>query len=124
MKIGLLRKKNRNREKYHRLNYKDKEVSYEVRKKRRENYITNYPEKYKAKIASQRLPKEQGCELHHWSYNEEHYKDVLELSISDHNLLHRFIVYDQEIKMYRDLNGNVLNKGNHLNLIKKLKETN
>jgi hypothetical protein len=46
--------------------------------------------------------------LHHWSYNEEHYKDVIELEPKTHAFLHRYINYDQEQMMYRvsaNLNG-------------------
>jgi len=65
-------------------------------------FYEKYPEKYKAKNKSQRLKREvKGNHLHHWSYNEEHYKDVIELSVADHNTIHRHIIYDQERMMYR-----------------------
>lgn len=64
-----------------------------------------YPEKDKARIASQRLPNTDGKENHHWSYNEEHYKDVIPLTTSEHRRVHARMVYDQERKMYRGLNG-------------------
>lgn len=75
-----------------------------------------YPEKYKAKIASQRLKKEfENTQMHHWSYNEEDFKDCIELSVADHNLLHRFLIYDQESFYYKDLEGNLLDtKEKHL----------
>jgi hypothetical protein len=50
----------------------------------------------------------EGAEKHHWSYNKEHYKDVIWLSKKDHMKAHRFIKYDQERMMYRDLNGYLL----------------
>lgn len=60
-----------------------------------------YPEKYKASIINQRNPlKESGYELHHWSYNEPHYLDVIKLTVKEHNKAHRFLVYDQERFMY------------------------
>ena len=78
-------------------------------------YKNKYPEKRKAIVVSQRLLREKGEELHHWSYNEEHYKDVIPLTIEDHNLLHRFLVYDKETFYYRDLEGNLLDtKEKHL----------
>lgn len=68
-----------------------------------------YPEKYYAKIASQRIELGfDGAEKHHWSYNQEHYKDVIQLSKKDHMKAHRFLVYDQERMMYRTLNGDLL----------------
>ncbi len=95
--------KKRAREKYFRLGYKDKhKPSYEDKKKAMKKYNEKYPEKLKAKVASQRLEiKIQGNHLHHWSYNDEHFKDVIELTENQHNKLHRYIIYDQERKMYR-----------------------
>ena len=34
--------------------------------------------------------------------------DVIELSILEHNKLHRYIIYDQERMMYRRCDNNVL----------------
>jgi len=97
------KEKARVRERYHRLGYKDKHKPTKENKKRAMNrYRDKYPEKYLAKFKSQRInPKVKGNHLHHWSYNEEHYKDVIELSVADHNTIHRFTTYDQERKMYR-----------------------
>lgn len=61
-----------------------------------------YPEKKEAASYSAHIkPPQQGLEKHHWSYNEEHYKDVIWLSKKYHMKAHRFIKYDQEFKMYR-----------------------
>ena len=46
--------------------------------------------------------------LHHWSYNEEHHKDVIEITPKQHAKAHRFIVYDQERMMYRRFDNNIL----------------
>ncbi len=103
--IELERK--RGREKYYKLGYKNKSKSKSG--KYQKNYRENFPEKYKAKNASQRMKKlDKGNHLHHWSYNEQHYKDVIELSPKHHAKAHRFIVYDQERKMYRRYDNNVL----------------
>lgn len=88
-------------------------------------YKNKYPEKYLAKNKSQRLPCKKGNQLHHWSYNEEHYKDVIELSVSDHALLHRNMIYYQERMMYRNINGILLDtKESHIELLNKLKQQN
>ena len=53
-------------------------------------------------------PETEGNHLHHWSYQEEHAKDVIELDPKKHAFLHRYINYDQEKMMYRvsaNLNG-------------------
>jgi len=47
----------------------------------------------------------EGAEKHHWSYNSEHYKDVIWLSTKDHKKAHRFIIYDQERMMYRRIDN-------------------
>ena len=52
--------------------------------------------------------KTHGNNLHHWSYNDEHFKDVIELNVKDHAMVHRHIIYDQERMMYRDLDGVLL----------------
>ena len=57
-------------------------------------------------------------EIHHWSYNEEHYKDVIHLTKKEHSKAHRFIIYDQERMMYRNLEGILLEtKERHLKYI-------
>ena len=149
------KEKKRGREKYHRLysNNSDKNLDSEYnvifmekeeyikhskivkkqwnilnRDKKRiynNSYKNKYPEKYIARNKSQRLPCKKGNQLHHWSYNEEHYKDVIELSVSDHAVLHRNIIYDQERMMYRNTDGILLDtKDSHIELLNKLKQQN
>lgn len=104
------KEKRRHREKYHRLGYKEKhKPSSEKRRETMKKYRERYPEKYKAKNATQKLPRENNSELHHWSYNDEHHTCVIELSTRDHNIAHRFMIYDQERMMYRRCdNGELL----------------
>lgn len=100
-----------------------KEVNKISKRETMLNYRNKYPEKYKAKIASQKLPRKEGCEFHHWSYNEIHYKDIIELNTKEHGFIHRYMTYDQERKMYRDLDGVLLDtKESHLNNYKKMLE--
>jgi len=97
------KEKERARKKYHRLQYKDKHKPTPERKKViMEKYNNKYPEKVKARnYCSHLKSKIEGNHLHHWSYNDEHFKDVIELSVEDHNIVHRHTIYDQERKMYR-----------------------
>lgn len=96
------RERKRGRDKYYRLNYKERKIDPKLKKKTMEKYIHNYPEKrIIKKYMSSLKPLIKGNNLHHWSYNLEHAKDVIELSIKDHNKAHRFLVYDQEYFMYR-----------------------
>lgn len=103
------KEKERHREKYHRLNYKDKhKPNSEDKKKIDEKYRNKYPEKERARILSRHISTPDGYEKHHWSYNDEYIKDVIFLTIMDHYTIHRFIKYDQGVKMYRDKEGNLL----------------
>ena len=104
----VLKEQKRHREKYYRLGYKEKhKPSFESKKKYIEKYKNAYPEKYKALMKSNRIVSVNGHN-HHWSYNEEHYKDVIDLTPKDHAKAHRFIVYDQERMMYRRFDTNEL----------------
>lgn len=72
-------------------------------------YLNKYPEKSKAKNSSSKLKKPyDDAEKHHWSYNKEHYKDVIWMTKKDHLKAHRFIIYDQERFMYRRCDNFVL----------------
>lgn len=96
------KEKTRHREKYHRLGYAEKhKPTSEAKKEIISRYKEKYPEKQKAKSANGKTPRKQGYHLHHWSYNEEHHKDTIEISVEDHFYLHRHIIYDQERMMYR-----------------------
>lgn len=124
---GFMESENkRHREKYHRLNYKEKhKPSYETKRETMARYKNRYPEKIKAtRSTSGMKPKIKGNHLHHWSYNEEHFKDVIELKPKIHYEIHRFIKYDQNLKMYTDLNGNVLDtKMKHLRYLVEFKKS-
>ena len=94
----------------------------EKEKTRSKLYRERYPEKCKAHGKSQYLPCAIGNQLHHWSYNEEHWKDCIELNVANHALLHRYIKYDQERYMYRNLDGILLDtKQSHIDLLESLK---
>lgn len=102
--------KERHRDKYHRLEYKGKhKPTSESKKIIMDRYKNKYPEKMKAKSLSGKLKAiVNGNELHHWSYRPEHAKNVIELSVKEHNTAHRFLIYDQERMMYRSLDGVLL----------------
>ena len=114
------KEKERHRLKYHRLGYKDlHKPTPEKKKEIIKRYKEKYPEKQLAKQSSNSLtPEIKGNNLHHWSYNEEHWKDVIELSVENHNIAHRYITYDQERMMYRNLSGILLDtKESHIEYI-------
>lgn len=100
----------RAREKHIRLGYKGKyKLTGEKKREARSKYNKKYPEKRKARKSTEKMkPQTQGNELHHWSYNEPHFKDVIELTPIAHAKAHRYMVYDPERKMYRRADNNIL----------------
>ena len=115
-KPGYIEKeRKRGRQKFHRL-YTGKSTH---NPKSQQRWEEKYPEKKAtAKLNCNKLvPK--GFEAHHWSYNEEHQKDVLPLVKKHHMKAHRFMVYDQERMMYRRFDTNELldTKEKHLAFI-------
>lgn len=109
--------KERQRDKYYRLGYKEKhKQTPEEKKVTMDLYRNRYPEKKVAySLCTSLKPSVKGNHLHHWSYNAEHAKDVIELEPKDHYLLHRHIKYDQNTKMYISKHGELLNtKQKHL----------
>ena len=97
----------RGRNKYDRL-YKGIKTNSETRARASINYKNNYPEKQKAKNGAANIECPDGFHKHHWSYNEEHYKDVIILHEREHAKLHRYLTYDAKEKKYRTLEGTLL----------------
>lgn len=98
----------RGRDKYYRLNYINRPINKTEESKYAENWKNKYPEKVKAGSILGRKNKKEGFERHNWSYNEEHYCDIIHLTKKEHNKAHRFIIYDQERFMYRRYDTNEL----------------
>lgn len=115
-------KSNPNRKKERRIETNVQKVKKEIVTKKisSQRFYEKYPEKRKAYSMSGKLKKPfLGAEKHHWSYNEDHFKDVIWLTQKHHSMAHRYIVYDQERKMYRQYDTNVLldTKEKHKNFI-------
>lgn len=106
---GLEKERQRHRDKYHRLGYKEKhkpskEKKLEILRKQR----ATYPEKNRARQKTAKMLRPLGYQFHHWSYKEGHETDVIPLTVKDHYTVHRFIVYDKESFLYKTINGVVL----------------
>lgn len=121
----------RNREKYHRLNYR---VKHKPTKEKKKicilNYKLKFPEKEFAKNQISRWNKKCGLKLkslnlesHHWSYNVLDCLDVIYLNPKDHNFIHRHLIYDDVLFYYRVKKSNKLldTKRKHVTYLKKLK---
>lgn len=117
----VYKERERGREKYHRLNYYEKYAQNRKgsrKMKATRKFREEYPEKYKAYIKTNRMKRESGSVLHHWSYRDEHHTDVIPLPHHVHYDLHRSISYDKYHKMFRDKNGILLSsKDMHINFI-------
>jgi len=116
---GLEKDRARHRDKYYRLGYKEKhKPSPSQNRIYTIKYREKYPEKYYATMAAYKIKISDGNNRHHWSYNEVHREDIIELSAKDHSTAHRFMIYDQERMMYRTLRGVLLDtKLSHMNYI-------
>jgi hypothetical protein len=106
----VAKEKKRGRDKYYRLGYKD---LYKLTPEKKKETIKKYNQKFPEKALARKyteifLTKNSDLHLHHWSYNQEDWLDIIELSIKDHYFLHRYITYDQERMMYRQLDGVLL----------------
>lgn len=105
----VLKEQRRHRDKYHRLNYLEKhKPSVEDRRATSNDYRKKYPEKYHAHVATSKIRSPEGHELHHWSYNEDHFLDYIILKVKEHYKAHRFLKYDKFYKMYRTMDGCLL----------------
>jgi hypothetical protein len=93
--------KERSRNKYHRLNYKEKhKPTRDYKRKMMKAYFDRYPEKRITHAKTNHIKSVNG-NCHHWSYNVEHAKDIFDINKKFHSMIHRYMVYDQERKMYR-----------------------
>ncbi len=116
----VISEKKRHRDKYYRLEYKGLwKPTAEKKKEVIKRYNQRFPEKALAtKYTEIFLIKIEGVHLHHWSYNQEDWLDIIELKINEHYFIHRYIIYDQERMMYRNLDGILLDtKEKHLEYI-------
>jgi hypothetical protein len=112
----VIKERKRGREKYRKLYSGHGKANPDANKRWEEKY----PEKKLAANMSGKLKRPfESAEKHHWSYNEEHYKDVIWMTKKEHNKAHRFIIYDQERMMYRRYDNNILldTKAAHISFI-------
>lgn len=100
----------RGREKYKRLNYKEK---YSDNNFRYTNKYKNLHRHLKAIGLDLK-----GKEIHHWNYNKE--GSVFILSRSHHHRVHKYLALDNNLKIFKDIrNGNILDsKEKHLEYMK------
>lgn len=109
----LEKERERQREKYVRLNYKDKQKVWDAEKEwKNTSAYKNLSRKFK-------MPK--GIERHHWNYNEKFLEDFFALKREDHRYIHKFLILDIEKRIFLTLDGEPLDtKEKHKTYIDKL----
>ena len=90
---GLEKERQRHREKYHRLNYKEMQKVWDKDKP------WNKKQVYKNLRRKFNIPR--GFELHHWNYNDELLEDVVVMTTSEHKKLHRLMELDIDRKIFK-----------------------
>lgn len=102
----------RSREKYHRLNYRQRQ------------YILNKQKYYKNgvyKALHRRLKLKKGQNAHHWNYNYPF--DVFVLDKRFHRFIHRYLTLDEDLLIFKTAEGTLLDsKEKHSEFIDKLEK--
>lgn len=100
----------RSKEKYHRLNYKEKRKDWTANRPWSNNQIL--------KNLNRSMKIEKGLELHHWNYNDLYLKDVFIMTRKNHKKAHRFIYLDLELRIFKTKEGELLDsKEKHLKFL-------
>lgn len=101
----------RSKEKYNRLNYKDKQYERDKLK---------FYKKGKYKNLSRDLKLSSNKNPHHWNYNL--IDDIIVLDKKFHRFIHRYLVLNENSLVFETVEGNCLDsKEKHLEYIEKLK---
>ena len=102
----------RHKEKYHRLNYKEKQKVWDKDKPwKSESKYKNLSRKFKTPL---------GCELHHWNYNTEFLEDVILMTTNQHRCLHKYLELSLELRIFKTEDSYLNTKKNHLAFIDSL----
>ena len=97
----------RSKEKYHRLNYRQRSKELNKNKPWKNNCI------YKGLHKKYKIPK--GFELHHWNYNNDFLQDISILKIKEHRQAHTFLKLDLDLLIFRNDKDELLDsKAKHI----------
>ena len=111
---GLEKERERHRDKYRRLGYKDQQKEWDKDKPWKASTI------YKG-LRGKYKHLDRGFELHHWNYSDEYLEDVFILNINQHKILHNSLTLDVDKRIFYLNDGTFLDtKEKHENYIKQL----
>lgn len=103
----------RARDKYKRLNYKEKQKVWDENRPWKKSQIY--------KNLSRDLNIKKGFEFHHWNYNLDFLKDGFIMDVKSHRNLHTNLIFLEDERIFKTNNGIVLDtKKKHLDFIKSL----
>ena len=109
---GIEKERARHRDKYKRLNYKEKQKIWD-KDKPWKNSTT-----YKGLSKKFKTPK--GYELHHWNYNTQYLEDVILMTIKQHRCLHRYLTLNLKLRIFKTENTYLTTRKSHLEFIDSL----
>lgn len=105
---GLEKERERHREKYKRLGYKEKQKVWNEKRPHTKNNV------YKGLNKKYKIPK--GFEIHHWNYLDAFLEDFFILPIKQHRQVHTFL--NKLNQSFEGLNGEILDtREKHFNYL-------
>jgi hypothetical protein len=93
--VFIEKERARGREKYERLNYKD----------RIDNRQTPWKDNPTYKGLHKKFKAEKETELHHWNYNNEFLEDIVFMDIRQHRQAHVGLILDKEKRIFKTIEG-------------------
>lgn len=109
-KSFIEKERERGRERYRRLNYKERSKVLNKDKPWKNNSV------YKNLNRKFKVPK--GFELHHWNYNNDFLEDVTILKTKEHRQAHIHLILDKELLIFKTKDGVLLDtKEKHIQFL-------
>jgi hypothetical protein len=107
----IIKERLRSIEKYHRLDYKNKQKVWDINRPWKNTAIyKNLRRKFK------HVPETH--HLHHWNYNDEFLEDIIVIEKFNHRRAHEFIVLDLDLKVYKTIDNILLDtKEKHISFL-------
>lgn len=104
---GLEKDRQRHRDKYKRLNYRERQKVWDQ--------VRPWKSSPKYKNLSRKFKTPKGIELHHWNYNDDFIEDVFLLEVKEHRKAHTFLFFDDDTLCFKNDKGILLkSKKEHL----------